>query len=179
VRPEKDGLPPCRLPLDEPGPGLPPFERLRLLTPRVKEPVEPLLKDDEECADVRSGRSPLLDPPPGTGGAGREGVSEEPFHEAILGRSGVRGCLKWGNAASRPWLSSSKRQCKAICRLLLYDLLSWSRCRAQAVAVADLVKDDESRQLALRNDVSVCRRACTSLYACYPVLFYSIRSCPV
>lgn len=58
--------------------------------------MEPLLKDDEECAEVKSGRSPVLDPP-GTGGAGREGVSEEPFHEAILQRGGTRGRVRCCN----------------------------------------------------------------------------------
>lgn len=81
LRPE---LPLYRLPLGVDGAGLPPLERLRPLTLRVRELAEPLLNDEDECADVSSGRSPLLDPP-GTGGAGREGVREEPFHEAMVG----------------------------------------------------------------------------------------------
>lgn len=90
MRPETDELLPYWLPFAEPGAELPPFERLRPLTPRVKELAEPLLKEEDECADVRSGRRPLLDPP-GTGGAGRDGVSEEPFHEAMFatGRVGI------------------------------------------------------------------------------------------
>lgn len=66
------------------GAGLVPLlERLRLLTPRDSELLDPLLKDDEELVDVIKGRRPLFDPP-GTGGAGRDGVRAEPFHEAIV-----------------------------------------------------------------------------------------------
>lgn len=73
------------LPLDEPGKELTPLERLMLPIPRDSDPFEPLENVEEECADVRSGRRLLLDPP-GTGGAGREGVSEEPFQDAISRR---------------------------------------------------------------------------------------------
>lgn len=72
------------------GAGLPPLlERLRLLTPRDSDPCDPLLKDDEEFVEVIKGRRPLFDPP-GTGGAGRDGVRADPFHDAIFASASVQ-----------------------------------------------------------------------------------------
>jgi hypothetical protein len=71
--------------LDDPGKPLL-DERLRLFRPREIGPDEPWdteLKDDDDCDDVRRGRR-LVFEPAGTGGAGRDGVSDEPFQDVML-----------------------------------------------------------------------------------------------